>query len=95
LTIEDLWYRFALSFLLKSIELLVSVQGFKGSGAQGCILVPGLHVGCVFTRKASALSGLIQNLEPPKGQLFEEMSIFNENFGPLMPNFVLNPLAQT
>jgi hypothetical protein len=31
---------------------------------QSFILVPGLHWGCVFTRKTSALSGLIQNLEP-------------------------------
>jgi hypothetical protein len=34
LKIEDLWYRFVLSFLFKSIELLVSVHGFKGSGVQ-------------------------------------------------------------
>ena len=42
----------------------VGVHGFKGSVVQGSILVPGLHLGCVFTRKASALSVLIQNLEP-------------------------------
>jgi hypothetical protein len=42
---------------------IVRVHGFKGSGVQGCILVPGLDLGCVFTRKASASSGLIQNLE--------------------------------
>jgi hypothetical protein len=41
----------------------VSVHGFKGSGVQGCILVPELHLGCVFARKASASSDLIQNLE--------------------------------
>jgi hypothetical protein len=49
--------RVALSYQFKSIELLVSVHGFKGSGVQGYILVAGLHLGCVFTRKASALSG--------------------------------------
>ena len=49
---------------------------FKGSGVQGYILVPGLHIGCVFTTKASASSGLIQNLEPI-WQLFKGMSIVN------------------
>jgi hypothetical protein len=58
----------------------VGVHGFKGSGVQGSILVPGLHLGCVFTRKASASSGLIQNLEP-NWQLLGKMSIFNEDFG--------------
>jgi hypothetical protein len=33
-------------------------------GIQDSILVPELHLGCVFTKKASASSGLIQNLEP-------------------------------
>ena len=66
----------------------VSVHGFKGSGVQGCILVPGLHLGCIFTRKASASSGLIQNLEP-NWQLFGKMSIFNENFGSLIPSLSL------
>jgi hypothetical protein len=41
----------------------VGVHGFKGSEVQGSILVPGLHLGCVFTRKASASSGQIQNFE--------------------------------
>jgi hypothetical protein len=58
----------------------VGFHGFKGSGVQGSILVPGLHLGCVFTRKASASSGLIQNLEP-NWQLLGKMSIFNEDFG--------------
>jgi hypothetical protein len=64
----------------------------RGSGVQGCILVPGQHLGCVFTRKASASSGLIQNLEP-NWQLFGKMSIFNEDFGSLMPSLslTLNP----
>ncbi len=62
------------------------VQRFPAySGVQGSILVPGLHLGCVFTRKASASSGLIQNLEP-NWQLFGKMSIFNEDFGSLMPS---------
>ena len=50
---------------------------------QGSILVPGLHLGCVFTRKASASSGLKQNLEP-NWQLFAKMSIFDEDFRSLM-----------
>ena len=45
--------------------------------ARGCILVPGLHLGCVYTKKAYASSGLIQNLEP-NWQLFGKMSISNE-----------------
>jgi hypothetical protein len=72
------------------LQIFVSVHGFKGSGVQGCILVPGLHLWYVFTRKASASSGLIQNLKP-NWQLFGEMSIFNEDFGSLMSFFVLNP----
>jgi hypothetical protein len=72
------------------VELLVKVHEFKGSGVQGCILVPGLHIGCVFTTKASASSGLIQNLEP-NWQLFKGMSIFNENFWSLMPFLSLTP----
>ncbi|MEA1946604.1 MAG: hypothetical protein U9N83_04805 [Thermodesulfobacteriota bacterium] len=58
----------------------VGVHWFKGSGVQGSILVPGLHLGCVFTKKALASSVLIQNLEP-NWQLLGEMSIFNEDFG--------------
>jgi hypothetical protein len=56
--------------------------------ARGCILVPGLHLGCVFTRKASASSGLIQDLEP-NWQLSGEMSIFNEDFESLMVSLSL------
>ncbi len=33
----------------QTIQTLVGVHGFKGSGVQGCILVPGLHIGCVFS----------------------------------------------
>jgi hypothetical protein len=58
----------------------VTVHGFKGSGVQGSILVHGVHLSYVFMRKASASSGLIQNLEP-NWQLFGKMSIFNEDFG--------------
>jgi hypothetical protein len=71
----------------------VGVHGFKGSGVQGFILVTGLHLRCVFTRKASALSGLIQNLEP-NWQLFDKMSIFNEEFGFLMPSLSLTLNAE-
>jgi hypothetical protein len=42
----------------------------------------------VFTRKASASLGLMQNLEP-KWQLFGKMSIFDKNFGYLMPSLSL------
>ena len=45
------------------IRIIVCVHGFKGSRVQGSILVPGLRLGCVFMRKASFSSGLIQNLE--------------------------------
>ena len=64
------------------------VQGFKGSGVQDSILVPGLHLGCVFAGKASASSGLIQNLKP-NWQLFGEISIFYEDFGSSMPSLFL------
>ena len=57
--------------------------------AKGCILVAGLHLGCVFTRKAAASSVMIQNLEP-NWQLFGKMSILNDDFGFLMSFFVLN-----
>jgi hypothetical protein len=59
----------------------VRVHGFKGSGVQGCILVPGLDLGCVFTRKASASPDLIQNFGV-KSAIIWEMSIFNEDYGP-------------
>jgi hypothetical protein len=68
---------------------IVGVQGFKGSEVQGCVLVPELHLGGVFTRKASASSGRIQNLEP-NWQLFGKMSIISEDFGSFA-FFVLNP----
>jgi len=54
-----------------------------GSWVQGSILVPGLHLGYVFTGKALAPSGLKQNLEPNR-QLFAKMSIFDEDFRSLM-----------
>ena len=44
--------------------------------ARGSILVHRRAFGCVFTRKPSASSGLIQNLEP-NWLLFGKMSIFN------------------
>jgi len=40
--------------------------------------------------KASALSGLIQNLKSI-WQLFGEIGIFNEDFGSSMPSLSLNP----
>jgi len=62
------------------IPLFVGVHGFKGSGVQGSILVPGLHLGRVFTRKASVSSVLIQDLKL-NWQLLGKMSICNEDFG--------------
>jgi hypothetical protein len=67
---------------------MVGVHGFKGSGVQGSILVPGLHLRCVFTRKVSALSGLIQNLES-NWQLLRKMNIFNKDSGSSMPSLSL------
>jgi hypothetical protein len=72
----------------RRVELLVSVHGFIGSGVQGCIFIHRLHIRCVFTTKASASSGLIQNLKP-NWQLFKGMSIFNEDFWSLMPSLSL------
>ena len=69
----------------------IEVQGFgfkgsevQGSGVQGFIRIPGLHLGCVFRRKASVSSVLIQNLEQ-NWQLYRKMSIDNRDFGSLMP----------
>ena len=71
----------------------VGVHGFKGSEVQGSILDAGLHLGCVFTRKASASLSLIQNLEP-NWQVFREMRIFNEDFQSLMPSLSLTLNAE-
>jgi len=68
----------------------VGVYGFKGSGVQGSILVPGLHLGCIFTKKASVSSVLIQNLKL-NWQLLGKMNICNDGFGSSMAFFVLNP----
>jgi hypothetical protein len=62
----------------------VTVQGFKGSGVQGSILVPRVHLGYAFKRKASASSVLIQNLKL-NWQLLGKMSIFYEDFGSSIP----------
>jgi len=67
---------------------MVGVHGFRGSEVQGFILDLGLHLKCVFTRKASSSSALIQNLEP-KQQLIGKMSIFNEDFGSSTPSLSL------
>ena len=71
------------------MTILYKIQWvFTGSGVQGSIFIHELHLGCLFTRKASASLGLIQNLEP-NWQLFGNMSIFNEDFGSLMPSLSL------
>jgi hypothetical protein len=67
---------------------LVGVHGFKGSGVQGSILIPGLHLGCVFTIKASVSSGLIQHLKL-NWQLPGKMNICNEDFESSMPSLSL------
>ena len=61
-----------------------SVHGFKGSGVQGSILLPGLHLRRVITRKASVSSGLIQDLKLT-WQLLWKMNLCNEDFGSAMP----------
>ena len=53
-------------------------------GVHGSILVHGVHLGYIFMRKASASSGLIQNLEL-NWQLLGKMSIFNDDFGSSSP----------
>ena len=74
---------------VKPIYFLVGVHGFKGSAVQGSILVPGMHLECrIYDTKASALSGLIQNLGPP-WQLFWKISISNQDFRSLMPSLSL------
>jgi len=69
--------------------VFVGIHGFKGSGVQGSILITGLHLGCVFTRKASASSGLIQNLQP-KWQLFGKNEYFWRGLRVFNAFFVLN-----
>jgi hypothetical protein len=63
---------------------IVIVQGFKVQRFK----VPFSSLECIWDgylrQKRQLLSGLIQNLEPI-WQLFGEMSIFNEDFGSLMP----------
>jgi hypothetical protein len=60
---------------------VTAFYGFlKGSGVQGSILIPGLHLGRVFTIKASVSSGLIQHLKL-NWQLLGKMNICNEDFG--------------
>ena len=44
--------------------LILCKEIIRRSGVQGSIIDPGLDLRCVFTRKAPASSGLIQNLEP-------------------------------
>ena len=74
------------------LSSFVGVQRIKGSGFRvqrfrGCILAPGLHLGCLFTRKASVSSGLIQNLES-NWQLFGKWAFLTRAAGLF---FVLNP----
>jgi hypothetical protein len=52
-------------------------MGSKSSGVQGSILIPGLHLGYVFTGKASAFDRPNPEFEP-KLVINWKMSIFNE-----------------
>jgi hypothetical protein len=70
------------------IQSFLGVHGFKGSGVQGSILIPGLHLGCVFTIKGSVSSGLIQHLKL-NWQLLGKMNICNEDFESSMPSLSL------
>jgi hypothetical protein len=65
----------------------VAVHKFKDSGVQGCILHSGLHLECLFKKKASASSGQIPNLEL-NWQLFRGKSIFNEDLEFLIPYLI-------
>jgi len=40
----------------KGLPAFGGAVGDQGSEVHGSIIAPGLHLGCVFTRKASALS---------------------------------------
>ena len=60
----------------------------RRSRVQGSILVPELHLWCVFTRKASVSSGQILNLKL-NWQLLGKMNICNEDFGSLLPSLSL------
>jgi hypothetical protein len=60
----------------------------QGSGVKGSILVPGLNLIRVITRKASFSSGLIQNLKL-NWQLLVKMNLCNEGFGSAMPSLSL------
>jgi hypothetical protein len=51
--------------------------------ARGCIIDSGLHLECLFKKKASASSGLIQNLELDY-ELFRGKSNFNDDLESLM-----------
>jgi hypothetical protein len=64
------------------------VYGFIGSEVQGSILVLGLYLERVFTRKALSSSGLIQKLDTD-WQLLGKMIIFNWDFGASMPSLSL------
>ena len=70
------------------IKKTVTVHGFKGSEVQGSILIPGLHLECVFTGRGSFLAALIRNLESNR-QLHGKISICNEDFGSSMPSLSL------
>jgi hypothetical protein len=56
------------------------LYAFTGSKVQGCILGPGLDLEFVFTKIASASSGLIQNLES-NWQLFGEWAFLTKTSG--------------
>jgi len=79
---RDVFTRRYMRYTITTAIIKRNIFGTR-SRIQGSILVPGLHLRCVFTRKATASSGLKQNLEPNR-QLFAKMSIFDEDFRSLM-----------
>jgi hypothetical protein len=58
---------------------------FTDSEVQGFILAPGLHLGCVFARKASGFGRPHQKFGA-KLAINWENEDFNKDFGSLMPS---------
>ena len=81
--------RNVLAYALHRIRCIVGVHEFRGSGVQGSILIPELHLGYVFTRRALASSSLIQNLEP--NWQFWKNEHFQQGFLAFNAVFVINP----
>ena len=70
---------------MTGVPLTLHTKMGQGSGVKASILIPGLHLEGVFTRKESSLADLIRNLDPNQ-QLLGKISICNEDFGSSMPS---------